>query len=392
MPKARGPEFRLVEDAGGLAALIESIGADDSYALDTEFHRERTYYAQLALLQIAAGGQITLIDPLAVDISPLREVLVRPVPCLMHAAAQDLAILERACGVLPAQLVDTQVAAGFVGLGSPGLGTLLQRRLGVHLPKADRLTDWLRRPLEPEAASYAAADVAHLHALWESLATELEARGRRGWALDECETLRQRYSEIADLDQAWWRIKDARRLRGRSRCVAQEVAAWRERRAQQSDKPVRHVLPDLALVAMAERPPRTRTDLQRVRGLDGRHLRGGAASELLDAIVAGLDLDERALQIPDRDGVDPMLRPAVTLASAWVSQIARDLDLDPSLLATRADIESLVRGDGDSRLLSGWRGEVAGEPVRLLLSGRAALAFNGEGSLVLEQRSRQPIA
>jgi len=381
-----------VEDAGGLAALIESIGADDSYALDTEFHRERTYYAQLALLQIAAGGQITLIDPLAVDISPLREVLVRPVPCLMHAAAQDLAILERACGVLPAQLVDTQVAAGFVGLGSPGLGTLLQRRLGVHLPKADRLTDWLRRPLEPEAASYAAADVAHLHALWESLATELEARGRRGWALDECETLRQRYSEIADLDQAWWRIKDARRLRGRSRCVTQEVAAWRERRAQQSDKPVRHVLPDLALVAMAERPPRTRTDLQRVRGLDGRHLRGGAASELLDAIVAGLDLDERALQIPDRDGVDPMLRPAVTLASAWVSQIARDLDLDPSLLATRADIESLVRGDGDSRLLSGWRGEVAGEPVRLLLSGRAALAFNGEGSLVLEQRSRQPIA
>jgi len=380
-----------VEDAGGLAALIESIGAGDSYALDTEFHRERTYYAQLALLQIAAGGQITLIDPLAVDISPLREVLVRPVPCLMHAAAQDLAILERACGVLPAQLVDTQVAAGFVGLGSPGLGTLLQRRLGVHLPKADRLTDWLRRPLEPDAASYAAADVAHLHALWESLATELEARGRRGWALDECETLRQRYSEIADLDQAWWRIKDARRLRGRSRCVAQEVAAWRERRAQQSDKPVRHVLPDLALVAMAERPPRTRTDLQRVRGLDGRHLRGGAASELLDAIVAGLDLDERALQIPDRDGVDPMLRPAVTLASAWVSQIARDLDLDPSLLATRADIESLVRGDGDSRLLSGWRGEVAGEPVRLLLSGRAALAFNGEGSLVLEQRSRQPI-
>jgi ribonuclease D len=392
MPKARGPEFRWVEDAGGLAALIESISAGDSYALDTEFHRERTYYAQLALLQIAAGGQITLIDPLAVDISPLRELLVRPVPCLMHAAAQDLAILERACGVLPAQLVDTQVAAGFVGLGSPGLGTLLQRRLGVHLPKADRLTDWLRRPLEPEAASYAAADVAHLHALWESLATELEARGRRGWALDECETLRQRYSEIADLDQAWWRIKDARRLRGRSRCVAQEVAAWRERRAQQSDKPVRHVLPDLALVAMAERPPRTRTDLQRVRGLDGRHLRGGAASELLDAIVAGLDLDERALQIPDRDGVDPMLRPAVTLASAWVSQIARDLDLDPSLLATRADIESLVRGDGDSRLLSGWRGEVAGEPVRLLLSGRAALAFNGEGSLVLEQRSRRPIA
>jgi ribonuclease D len=392
MAKAPGPEFRWIDDAAGLDAVIHSIRASDSYALDTEFHRERTYYAQLALLQLGWDGQIALVDALAVDIAPLHDVLVDDMPCLMHAAAQDLAILERACGVLPTRLIDTQVAAGFVGLGSPGLGALLQRRLGLHLPKADRLTDWLRRPIDKNAVTYAAADVAHLHQLWDSLSTELEARGRLAWALDECEELRVRYSEIADLDQAWWRIKDARRLRGRSRCVAQEVAAWRERRAQETDKPVRHVLPDLALVAMAERPPRTRTDLQRVRGLDGRHLRGGATSELLAAIEAGAKLDEDALQIPDRDGIDPMLRPAVTLASAWVSQIARDLDLDTSLLATRADIEGLVRGDATSRLLSGWRGEVAGEPVRQLLSGQAALAFNGEGSLVLERRSRQPVA
>ncbi|MGH9209720.1 MAG: ribonuclease D [Acidimicrobiales bacterium] len=392
MAKGGRPEFRWVDDAAGFGAVVESLSSADSYALDTEFHRERTYYAQLALIQIGWDGQIALVDALAVDIAPLRAILERPVPCLMHAAAQDLAILDRACGVLPTQLVDTQVAAGFVGLGSPGLGALLQRRIGLHLPKADRLTDWLRRPLDAEAAAYAAADVAHLHQLWESLATELEERGRLGWALDECEELRVRYGEIADLEQAWWRIKDARRLKGRSRCVAQEVAAWRERRAQHADKPVRHVLPDLALVAIAERPPRTRTDLQRVRGLDGRHLRGGAAAELLDAIELGAKLDEDALQLPDRDGVDPMLRPAVTLASAWVSQIARDLDLDTSILATRADIESLVRGDGDSRLLSGWREEVAGEPVRQLLSGQAALAFNGSGSLVLERRSRQPVA
>jgi ribonuclease D len=370
--------------------VVEGATAAGVYALDTEFHRERTYYAQLALLQIAWDGQIAVIDPLAVDVAPLCDTLASDALCIMHAATQDLAILERACGVLPGRLFDTQIAAGFVGLGAPGLAALLQRRLGVHLPKADRLTDWLRRPVDVEAAKYAAADVEHLHELWASLRDELVERGRLTWALDECEELRVRYSEAADPDQAWWRIKEARRLKGRSRCVAQEVAGWRERRAQNIDKPVRHVLPDLALVAIAERPPRTRTDVQRVRGLDGRHLRGGAAGELLEAVEAGLALKEDDLQVPERDGVDPTLRPAVTLASAWISQIARDLDLDTSLLATRADIEGLVRDDDTSRLLSGWRDEIAGEPVRQLLSGQAALAFNGEGSLVLERRSREP--
>jgi ribonuclease D len=314
-------------------------------------------------------------------------VLERDVACIMHASAQDLAILERACGVLPTKLVDTQVAAGFVGLGSPGLGPLLHRRLDLDLPKADRLTDWMRRPLGDDPASYAAADVAYLHELWASLDAELVERGRLVWALDECEELRVRYGEPVDPDQAWWRIKEARRLRGRGRGVAQVVAAWREHRAQTTDRPVRHVLPDLAVVAIAERPPRTRNDLQRVRGLDGRHLRGGAAAELLAAIEEGIALEERRLQVPGRDGVDPALRPAVTLASAWISQIGRDLDLDTSLLATRADIEALVRGDSTSRLLSGWRDDIAGEPIRQLLSGDAALAFGGDGTLILERRS-----
>jgi len=372
-----------------LDAVVASASTAEAYALDTEFHRERTYYAQLALLQLGWDGQIALVDPLEVDIAPLAELLDGNGDCLMHASAQDLAILERACGVLPRSLVDTQIAAGFVGLGSPGLAAVLQRRLGIHLPKADRLTDWLRRPLGDNAAVYAAADVAHLHDLWESLETELIKRGRLSWVLDECEQLRRRFREPADPARAWWRIKEARRLKGRGRCVAQAVAAWRERRAQETDRPVRHVLPDLAVVAIAERPPPTKADLQRVRGLDGRHLRGGASAELQEAIEEGKVLDESELQLPERDGVDTAVRPAVTLASAWVNQLAHDLQLDTSMLATRADIEALVRGDGTSRLLSGWREEVAGEPVRQLLSGEAALAFNGAGALVLERRSGQ---
>jgi ribonuclease D len=308
----------------------------------------------------------------------------------MHAASQDLEILERACGAGPRRLVDTQTAAGFVGLGSPGLGVLMQRRLGITLPKADRLTDWLRRPLGDDASTYAAADVAHLDELWVSLRDELEARGRLSWALDECDGIRLRHREPADPEVAWWRIKEARRLKGRARGVAQSVGAWRERRARQLDRPVRHILPDLAVVAIAERPPRGRNDLARVRGLDGRHLKGGAAEELMVAVKQGSELEEGELRLPPRDGVDSTFRPAVTLASAWVSQLSRDADLDASLVATRADIEALVRGDETSRLLTGWRADVAGLPVKRLLEGTAALAFDGEGSLVLEARSHRP--
>ncbi|HEX6418973.1 MAG TPA: HRDC domain-containing protein [Acidimicrobiales bacterium] len=384
------PSFRWIDDQPDVDAFVESAMTVEVVALDTEFHRERTYYAHLALLQIAAGDDLVLIDPLAVDVRPLRALLDSDVLCVMHAASQDLEILERACGTGPRRFVDTQIAAGFVGLGSPGLGALLQRRLGVTLPKADRLTDWLRRPLGADALRYAAADVAHLADLWASLRAELEARGRLSWALDECETLLHRHREPADPDVAWWRIKEARRLRGRARGVAQSVAAWRERRARQIDRPVRHVLPDLSVVAIAERPPRDRNDLARVRGLDGRHLRGGAAEELLVAVKAGADVREEDLRLPPREGVDASYRPAVTLASAWVSQLARDAELDASLIATRADIEALVRGDGTSRLLEGWRGEVAGLPVKHLLEGNAALAFDGGGSLVIEARSHRP--
>jgi ribonuclease D len=384
------PAYRWIAHQRDFDAFIDTAASAGTFALDTEFHRERTYYAHLALLQVAAGGDVAVVDPLAVDVRPLAALLEGDVTCIMHAASQDLEILERACGVGPRRLVDTQVAAGFVGLGSPGLGVLLQRRLGINLPKADRLTDWLRRPLSGEALSYAAADVAHLDALWDSLRTELDRRGRLAWALDECDTTRRRYRDPADPDVAWWRIKEARRLKGRARGVAQAVAGWRERRARELDRPVRHVLPDLAVVAIAERPPRTRQDLTRVRGLDGRHLRGGAGDELMVAVKAGADLTEDELRLPPRDGVDSTFRPAVTLASAWVSQLSRNAELDASLVATRADIEALVRGDDSSRLLAGWRAEVAGLPVRRLLEGSAALAFDGEGSLVLEARSHEP--
>jgi ribonuclease D len=367
-------------------ALVADLAAVESYGLDTEFHRERTYHARLALLQLSWPDGVAVVDPSLVDVAPLSTVLAGPGLCLMHAASQDLEILVRMCGTLPSRLFDTQVAAGFVGYSSVGLAGLVQGEIGVKLPKADRLTDWLARPLPEGAVTYAAADVVHLHELHERIVGKLEARGRLAWALDECEVHRTRTTSGQVPDRAWWRIKEARSLRGRAAAVAQVLAAWRERKAADIDRPVRFLLADLALVAMAQRPPATEDDLQRVRGLDEGKRKGTAGRELLAVVAEGVAMPLEAVQVPPSEGVDRSRRAAASLVSAWAAQRARDLDIDAAILATRADIESLLMGDG-GRLATGWRHDVVGEPIRALAAGEASLAVDPQGRLRLETRS-----
>lgn len=379
-----------VDDADGFAELVDRLADVDVYGLDTEFHRERTYYAHLALLQLSWRGGVAVVDPLAVDVAPLERVLRGPGVCVMHAASQDLEILQRVCGTVPSRLFDTQIAAGFVGYSSPGLGPLIHGELGLTLPKADRLTDWMTRPLGADALAYAASDVAHLHELYDVLVGKLEARGRRQWAEDECEVLRSRAISAPVPERAWWKIKEARSLRGRAAAVAQTMAAWRERKASTVDRPVRFLLADLAMVAMAQRPPKTEEDLQRVRGLDDGKRRGSAARELLDVVAEGMALDLHEVQVPPSEGVDRSRRAVASLVSAWAAQRAKELDIDAAILATRSDIETFLM-DGGGRLADGWRHDVVGEPIRALAAGEASLAVDGSGRLVLETRSGTPL-
>ncbi|HEX2039355.1 MAG TPA: HRDC domain-containing protein, partial [Acidimicrobiales bacterium] len=233
-------------------AVEDALGAAE-YALDTEFHRERTYYPNLALVQLAWADRLVLVDPYAVDPAPLRRLLEGPGLAVVHAADQDLEVLDVAVGATPSRLFDTQVAAGFLGMSTPSLTTLVERVLGRRLPKGDRLTDWTRRPLTAEQQSYAASDVEHLLAVRAHLVSELEARGRLAWAEQECETLLRRPRGAPEPETAWWKLKETRQLRGRARGIAQELAAWRERRAAELDTPPRFVLSDMALASIAHR-------------------------------------------------------------------------------------------------------------------------------------------
>lgn len=388
-------EEGLITDPDGLVELIDLLVGLDRYALDTEFHRERTYWPQLALVQIAwwAGGKpgVALLDPLALDMAPLARLLDSPAVMVAHAAEQDLEVLEQACGTVPSQLFDTQVVAGFLGQGSASLASLASQYLDLRLPKGDRLTDWSARPLTAGQLSYAAADVTHLLDLADAIAEPLRRAGRLAWAEEECETVRRRQVGPGDPDRAWWKLRDSRQLRGSARGVAQQVASWREQRARVIDQPARFVLPDLAVQAIAHGQPATVEALRQVRGLDSRHLRATVVDDVLAAIDRGRHLPESLLQLPPVDEVDRDLRPAVALAAAWVAQLARDQKIDAALLATRGDLVTYLRSDQGSRLAEGWRAAMVGEPLARLLHGDAALAFDGGGRLVLEARSYRPL-
>jgi ribonuclease D len=381
---------RWVDSQGGFTEILGALADAPVVGLDTEFHRERTYHAQLALMQLVWGDpsspEIALIDSTKIDLSDFARVLISESIIVMHSSAQDLEVLLRACGVLPRHLFDTQIAAGFAGYSTPSLSTIVYGVAGVRLPKGDRLADWLRRPLSDEQLEYAAADVEHLLELHRSLLARLERDGRIEWAADECAQLLAKAGCPRDPKEAWWKVKEARQLRGKAVGVAQALAAWRERRAAEIDQPIRFVLPDLALVGIAQRPPTGVDELRRVRGLDDRHLRPPVASEIMDAISDGLALPKAELKVPPPGDVDRDLRPAVTLVSAWISQLSRQLQIDTMLLATRADVEALLRGDESARLTIGWRADVLGQDIRRLVEGRAAIAFDGKGSLVLEDR------
>ena len=384
--------YRYIDSDAGLRASVVALSGEPRFALDTEFHRERSYWPEAALIQIAWPGDLVLIDPLAVDVRPLSEVLSGGGLMVVHAASQDLDVLEHCCGAVPARIFDTQIAAGFLGRGTPALSSLYESEIGWRPPKADRLTDWLVRPLKTSQLEYAASDVMHLLEIHDRMAARLDELGRVDWAEAEFALLLERSRRAQRPEEAWTRLKEVRHLRRRDLPVVRSVAMWRELRAARVNQPVRHVLPDMAVVSIARAAPRTTEDLAAVRGVGEGVARGRLGSAIVKAVADGLASNWRPPPArPARSDHAERLRPAVGLVTSWVNQLARERMIEPSLLATRADIEALIRGDPDARLSRGWRSEIVGEPVRRLVEGEAALAFD-DGQLVLEERSRRPMA
>lgn len=377
---------RLVTKPDELESLVDTLLAEPEYALDTEFLRERTYHPELALVQLAWPRGIALVDPLATSPRPLARLFEGRGLAVLHAATQDLEILAHRCGGIPSRVFDTQVAAAFLGHGIASLATLMRAVLGREISKSEQLSDWTRRPLSPSALAYAASDVAHLIELADALRAMLERRGRLAWVEEECE--RQRARELAprDPETAWWKLKGKSNLPAKGQAVAQAVAAFREREAERRNVLPRFVLPDLVLMGIAQRAPTSLDELRKVRGLDASHVAGELGRAILEAVRAGLEMPASSRRVPPR-GEPEVPTPLVALGMAWLASRAAEEGVEPSMIATRDEVETFLAGGRDVRLATGFRHELVGADLERIARGEVAVGWSPRGTLELVRRT-----
>ncbi len=347
-------------------------------AVDTEFLREKSYFPRLCLVQVNAGGNIAAIDPIAIkDLSPLSAIFENPdVVKIFHACSQDLEVIYDGMGCICRNVFDTQVAAAFLGHRQQiGYGALVEAYTGVSLAKAEALTDWSRRPLDPEQLVYAEDDVRYLVDIYESMVSELIEKDRLSWVLPEMEEVSDPARVKKNPAEAYLRLKRASSLTRRQLAVAREVCCWREESAAQRDVPRKWLLSDEVIIELCRRTPTSLPRLRRIRGLEKTS--EGDCRQIVAAIERGLRCDadkypealkQRARSTPDKDG-------ALDLMNAVLRVVADRAGLAPQVIANKDDLSDLLAGTGDCRLLHGWRHEVAGRPLERLLAGELGLTI-----------------
>ncbi len=384
-----------------LLELCEEIDAGGRFALDLEFIPERTYEAELCLVQVATDSDAFIIDPIALrDLGPIWERVADPnILTVLHAAEQDLDLAYGASDLLPTNVMDTQIAAGFVGFGYPvGYGKLLQQLLGITISKTESYTDWMNRPLSKSQVEYALDDVRHLLPMYDRLASMLSQLNRLDWVQEECRRYCDQGYYERDRSNDFFRIKGANSLNRRGLAVLRELSDWRHAEAYRLNRPLRSILPDAIMLEFARRPPRDLSDIQRIRGIRPDQVRQYGTG-LMRAVAAGLVIADAdcprwpSAKVPSKRD---MLTADILFTVLRV--ICFDLDIAPELVATRSILEALVRQHGEGALLEstlpilkGWRFDSAGKDLVLLLDGAVlSLQLCNEGHPVAMQFQAQP--
>jgi ribonuclease D len=357
------PLHHIADTAEAVTDLAARLAPVASIGLDTEFLRERTYRAELCLVQVSAGDDAVCIDPIAVpDLGALAGPLTAAATVkVMHASRQDLEVLLPAVGLVR-PVFDTQIAAALAGFAAQiGYAELTRRLLGIELPKAHTRTDWSRRPLSPEQIEYARDDVRHLIPLKIALEERLRQLGRQAWLTEELEALADARALATDPEEAWRRVKGLRGLDSARERLARGLAAWRERRAVERNRPRGWILDDAALRELIVRVPRSRAALETIAELPEGVVRH-CGEELL-ACIAAANVPDPPPPLDTRQRLDPAKSALVKRLGVLSQAVATELGISPEVLATRRDLERLADGGQDIAALRGWRRSVLGEKL-----------------------------
>lgn len=359
-----------------LEEVCDHLSGSESIAVDTEFMREKSYFAQLCLIQVANNSIIACIDPLALsDLGPFLDILYDPkILKIMHAARQDLEIFYDLRGEIPSPLFDTQLAATLLAFGDQvSYANLVRELLGVDLEKSHTRTNWSQRPLEEGQLRYAEDDVRYLLEIAQRQRQELKKMGRLDWLQDD-------FADLIDIKiyrkvpaEAWRRIRGIRVLKGVQLAVLQELAAWREDRAKTMDKPRKWILRDELLVDLARRLPKNIDTLRNMRGLEP-HIYKRYGAEILEVISSALQLpEEKWPTLGFRFTPSPEQEPLVDIMMAIVRQSGFRNGISPLTMASRRDLEKLLTDKVEQPLLHGWRGNLIGKELKAFLNGELSL-------------------
>jgi ribonuclease D len=358
-----------------LVAFCERASSSKILAVDTEFLREKTYYPRLCLLQLATPDEIAAVDPIALsDLSAVTRLFADPtITKIFHACSQDIEVIDDAMGVVPTPIFDTQVAAAFLGQRMQmGYGPLVEVYTGVHLAKAESLTDWSRRPLDPEQLVYAEDDVRYLPGIYDKMISQLVERGRLAWLAPEmqavCDPMRYRH----DPREAFRHAKRVTSLTRKQLAVTREVCAWRESTAMRRDVPRKWVMTDEVAIEISKRAPRDVARLRRIRGTE--QVGDRDAAQIVDAVRKGL-----ACPADDLPKVDHHARPAAELESvidlmyALLRLVSERSGVATQLIATRDDLYDFAVDRTTSPVSRGWRRDLLGDSLSDLLEGKVGL-------------------
>jgi len=373
-------ELETIRTPEALLELCQQLKQAGRFALDTEFVGERTYLPHLCLVQIATTEFIALIDTLAVKtLGPLWDLVADPaIEKVLHAAREDLRLAYfEGAKRLPVGIVDTQIAAGLIGLASYPLSyaRLVEALMGIKLSKGETRSEWDRRPLTPAQFDYARDDVRYLLPVADKIVRLLDKLGRTEWLREEMGRFSEARTYETDPDEAYLRLRNVRGLAARPTALLRAVTAWREREAYDRDIPTRSLLRDEVLVELAQRPPRRLTDFRRLRGFpEGEDTTLGPP--LLDALNAARDLPDDQLPAPLASGgpeETPRERALGDLLYALGEALCLERDIAPELVLTKADALALARNRPAGSLLNGWRAQAVGEDLRRLATGAATV-------------------
>ncbi len=370
-----------ITEQGDLNSICETLSQSEFICVDTEFHRETTYWPELCLIQVSCPGFEAIIDPMAddLDIAPLLALLAsdRQVK-VFHAARQDLEIFNRLIGHPPGPIFDTQIAAMALGIGdSISYDNLVQRVLKRRIDKSSQFTDWKRRPLTDKQLTYALGDVTHLRDAYVAMKDRLESQQRMDWVRAEMAAMEDPMLYDVSPENAWQRLK-MRKPQLEYTAVFAAVAAWREEQAQTLNKPRRRILKDDAIQEIADQKPLNEKAFERLRAVPNGFIRSKYAKGLLETVEAAC-ADPEKFAPPRQKRVQNPETPAGApeMLKVLLKAVSDDANVVPRLIANAADIEKLARGETDTSIpaMSGWRYDLFGRKARDLLSGKLALSF-----------------